>query len=60
MVEVFDPSSTRVRSWLHNPVVPQLLGADDIENMSSSIVACWTMFTELLPGNALKKSVTIS
>jgi hypothetical protein len=30
-----------------------------IENIASSIVACWTMFTELLPGNALIKSVTI-
>jgi hypothetical protein len=26
---------------------------------ASSIVACWTVFTELLPGNALIKSVTI-
>jgi hypothetical protein len=31
----------------------------DTGNTSSSIVACWTMFTELLPGNALIKSVTI-
>jgi hypothetical protein len=28
------------------------------ENTASSIVACWTVFTELLPGNALIKSVT--
>jgi hypothetical protein len=28
-------------------------GADDIENTASSIVACWTVFTELLPDNAL-------
>jgi hypothetical protein len=48
-----------LRNWLHNPVVPPLLGADDIENIVSSIVACWTVFTELLPGNALIKSVTI-
>jgi hypothetical protein len=34
-------------------------GADDIENTASSIVACWTVFTELLPGNSLTKSVTI-
>jgi hypothetical protein len=40
-------------------VVPPLLGADDIENTASSIVACWIVFIELLPGNALKKSVTI-
>jgi hypothetical protein len=31
----------------------------DTENTVSSIVACWTMFTELLPGNTLTKSVTI-
>jgi hypothetical protein len=35
-----------------------VLGADDIGNTASSIVACWTVFTELLPGNALIKSVT--
>jgi hypothetical protein len=29
------------------------------EDTTSSIVACWTVFTELLPGNALIKSVTI-
>jgi hypothetical protein len=44
---------------LHNPVVPPLLGADDIENTASSNVACWTVFTELLLGNSLIKSVTI-
>jgi hypothetical protein len=32
----------------------------DTENTASSIVVCWTVFTELLPGNALIKSVTIS
>jgi hypothetical protein len=47
------------RNGLHNPVVPPLLGADDIENTASSIGACRTVFTELLPGNALKKSVSI-
>jgi hypothetical protein len=31
----------------------------DTENTAPSIVACWTMFTQLLPGNALIKSVTI-
>jgi hypothetical protein len=44
---------------LHNPVVPPLLGADYIKNTASSIVACWTVFTELLSGNALIKSVKI-
>jgi hypothetical protein len=32
----------------------------DMENTASSIVACWTVFTELLPGNALIKSITVS
>jgi hypothetical protein len=38
-----------LRNGLHNPVVPLLLGADDIENTASSIVACWTvrMFTDI-------------
>jgi hypothetical protein len=31
----------------------------DTENTASSVVACWTVFTELLTGNALIKSVTI-
>jgi hypothetical protein len=48
-----------LRNGLHNPVIPPLLGADDIENIASSVVACWTVFTELLPGNALIKSVTV-
>jgi hypothetical protein len=48
-----------LRNGLHNTVVPPLLGEDDIENTASSIVACWTVFTELLPGNALIKSVGI-
>jgi hypothetical protein len=48
-----------LRNGLHNHVVPPLFGADDIENTASSIVACWTVFTGLLPGNALIKSVTI-
>jgi hypothetical protein len=30
------------------------------ENTTSFLIACWTVFTELLPGNALIKSVTIS
>jgi hypothetical protein len=29
----------------------------DTENKASSIAACWTLFTELLPDNALMKSV---
>jgi hypothetical protein len=47
------------RSGLHKLVVPPLLGADYIENTASSIVACWTVFTELLPGNVLINYVTI-
>jgi hypothetical protein len=31
----------------------------DTENPASSVVACWTVFTELLRANALIKSVTI-
>jgi hypothetical protein len=31
----------------------------DTENIASSIVVCWTVFTELCHGNALIKSVTI-
>jgi hypothetical protein len=48
-----------LRNGLRNHVVPPLLGADDIENTASSIVAGWTVFTEVLPANALIKSVTI-
>jgi hypothetical protein len=48
-----------LRNGLHNPIVPPLLGADDIELTASSIVACWTVLTELLPGNALIKSVIV-
>jgi hypothetical protein len=44
---------------LHNPVVSPLLNADYIENTAPSIAACWTVFTELLLGNALIKSVTV-
>jgi hypothetical protein len=41
----------------HNPALRYVTA--DMENTASSIVACWTVFTELLPGNALLKSVTI-
>jgi hypothetical protein len=44
------------RNGLHNHIVTPPLSADDIKKASSSIVACWTVFTELLPGNALIKS----
>jgi hypothetical protein len=47
------------RSGFHNPVVPLLLGADYVENIASSIVEYWAVFTELLSGKALIKSVTI-
>jgi hypothetical protein len=46
-----------LRNGLHNRVVLPLLGADGIENTASCIVACWTVFTELLPGNVLIKFV---
>jgi hypothetical protein len=48
-----------LRTGLHNPVVPPLFCSDDIENTASSIVACWTVFTELFPGNAFIKSFKI-
>jgi hypothetical protein len=48
-----------LRNGLQNPFVPPLLGADYVENTASSIVTYWTMFRELLPGNALIKSVAI-
>jgi hypothetical protein len=32
---------------------------EDTENTASSIAACWTVLTEMLPGNALIKSDTI-
>jgi hypothetical protein len=47
-----------LKNGLHNPVVPPLLGTDDIENTASSIVSFWNVFKELLPGNVLIKSVT--
>jgi hypothetical protein len=31
----------------------------DTEHTAFSIAACWTVFTELLPGNALINSVTV-
>jgi hypothetical protein len=34
-------------------------GSGDMENTTSSVVACWTVFTELLPGNVLNKSLTV-
>jgi hypothetical protein len=44
---------------MHNPFVPSLLGMNNIGNTAPSFAACWTIFTELLPGNMLIKSVTI-
>jgi hypothetical protein len=39
-------------------LLPRDLTAET-ENTASSIVACWTVFTELLPGNAFIKSFTV-
>jgi hypothetical protein len=50
---------SRVRLRVHWYVISTWYGANDIENKASSIDACWTVFTELLPDNALIKSVTI-
>jgi hypothetical protein len=38
----------------------QNLGGKDDKNTTSSIASFWTLFTELLPGNALIKFVTVS
>jgi hypothetical protein len=56
--EVCLPSRCLETSFI-TTVVPQLLGANDTENIASSIVACSTVFTELLPSNTLIKYVTI-
>jgi hypothetical protein len=49
---------SRVRLRVHWSVSSAGRGADDIENTASPIVACCTVCIELLPGNALIKSVT--
>jgi hypothetical protein len=49
-----------LRNVLRNPALPPLLGKEYVEKSASSIVACWAVFTELLPGNALIKSLTVS
>jgi hypothetical protein len=41
----------------HHPLLRDVTA--DKEYTTSSIVECWTVFTELLPGNALIKSVTL-
>jgi hypothetical protein len=41
----------------HHPLLHDVTA--DRNNIASSIVACWTVFTELLPDKALIKSVTI-
>jgi hypothetical protein len=51
------------RTWTYSKHIsrdryPSSLGSK--ENTASSIVACWTVFTELLPGNALIKSVMLN
>jgi hypothetical protein len=38
----------------HNPPLRNV--TVDTENTAFSIVSCWTMFRDLLPGNALIKS----
>jgi hypothetical protein len=49
----------RVRLRVHWSITSTGRGADDIENTASFIIACWTVFTEPLPGNALIKSATL-
>jgi hypothetical protein len=50
---------SRVRLRVDWSVSSTKSGADDVENTAPSIVACWAVFTELLPGNALIRSVII-
>jgi hypothetical protein len=45
-------------SRYHHPPLRDVTA--EIENTASSIVACWTVFTELLPGKAFIKPVTLS
>jgi hypothetical protein len=40
----------------HHPPLRDITA--DTEDTASSIFACWTVFTELLPGSTLIKSVT--
>jgi hypothetical protein len=61
-VEVFDPASTRYTELATSGLALYSLRTGHIENTASSIVACcvcWNVFTELLPSNALIKSVTL-
>jgi hypothetical protein len=60
MAETTQKHVSRVRLRVHWYVSSAGRGADDVENTASSIVACWTLFTGLMSGNALIKSVTIS
>jgi hypothetical protein len=55
------PQKTRVTCQTASSLVryQHWNGSDEIENTASSIVACWTVFTEPLPGNTLIKSVTL-
>jgi hypothetical protein len=50
---------SRVTLRVNLSVTSTRRGADDIENTASSAVACWTVFTQLSPGNALIKFVTV-
>jgi hypothetical protein len=50
---------SHVRLWVNWTITSAGCGMNDVENTSSSTVACWTVFTELLSGKALIKSVTI-
>jgi hypothetical protein len=48
---------SRVKLRVHWSVTSTGCGADDIENTAASIVSCLAVFTELLPGNTLIKSM---
>jgi hypothetical protein len=49
----------RIRLWVDWSVSSAGRGADDTKNTVSYIVACWTVFIELLPGKTLIKSILI-
>jgi hypothetical protein len=59
MAQTTHKDMSRARLRVDLSVSSSWRGTDDIENTSSSFVACCIVFTELLPGNVLIKSVTI-
>jgi hypothetical protein len=50
---------TRITGNTYHVITHRCVTSPRIRKTASCIVACWTVFTELLPGNALIKSVAI-